>query len=120
MSIEELVQKVAEFIDMREWRQFQTTKDLAESASIESNELMEIFVWRKGSEVDDLLRSEEGKDLLEKVKNETSDILFGCLAIADHLKFDLEQAFLSKLKELDERYEVAKVKGKVVKFPSGK
>lgn len=120
MEIEELKNHVAEFIDKRDWRQFQTTKDLAESASVESNELLELFIWRNGGEIDRLLRSEDGHELLEKVKNETSDVLFACLAIAEHLNFNLEDAFLEKLSELEDRYAVDKVKGKVVKYPSKK
>lgn len=118
MDLEKLKDYVGEFIDKRDWRQFQTTKDLAESATIESGELMELFVWRNGREMDELLRSSDGSHLLQKVKNETSDILFACLAVAEHLGFDLGEAFLDKMKELDERYAVEKVKGKVVKLPS--
>ncbi len=120
MDLDQLRKRVAEFIDLRDWRQFQTTKDLAESASVESNELLEHFLWRDGREVDQILRSEKGSDMLTMVKNETADVLFACLAIADHLDFDLEDAFRNKMKELDNRYRVDKVKGKVVKFPSGK
>ncbi len=120
MDLDRLKDYVGEFIDKRDWRKFQTTKELAESASIESGELMELFVWRDGKEMDALLRSEKGKELLENVKNETSDVLFACLAIAEHLNFSLEDAFINKLNELDERYAVNKVKGKVVKFPSKK
>ncbi|HKJ96406.1 MAG TPA: MazG-like family protein [Thermoplasmataceae archaeon] len=120
MDLEDLKARITDFIDKRDWRQFQTTKDLAESASVESNELLELFIWRNGREMDEHLRSEEGNDMLENVKNETSDVLFACLAIAEHLGFSLEDAFLTKLKELDERYAVEKVKGKVVKIPSKK
>lgn len=120
MDTEELKKLVGDFIDRRDWRQFQTTKDLAESASVESGELMEHFLWRDGSEMDRFLRSDEGAELAEKVRNEASDILFAVLAIAEHLDFNLEDAFLSKLRELDQRYDVDKVKGKVVKIPSRK
>lgn len=120
MDLNQLMKKVAEFIDDRDWRQFQTTKDLAESASVESNELLEHFLWRDGKEMDEILRSEGGRETLKQVKNETADILFCCLAVAEHLNFDLEDAFREKMKELGNRYRVDKVKGKVVKFPSGK
>lgn len=112
------MEMVGRFIDVRDWRKFQTTKDLAASASIESGELLELFLWRNGRDMDGKLRSGDGVELLRKVKNESADILFAVLAIAEHLEFDLEQAFLKKMKELDERYSVDKVKGKVVKFPS--
>ncbi|EFD93155.1 MAG: hypothetical protein BJBARM5_0171 [Candidatus Parvarchaeum acidophilus ARMAN-5] len=55
-------------------------------------------------------------ELLKKVKNETADVLFGCLAMADHLDFDLEEAFLSKIDQLNKRYSVEDVKGKSVKI----
>lgn len=118
VDLEDLKKTVAEFIDKRDWRQFQTTKDLAESASVESSELLELFIWRDGRDVDTHLRSEAGRDTLKKVKNETADILFSILAVAEHLEFNLEEAFMEKLRELDQRYDVENVRGKVVKFPS--
>ncbi|MGC8516781.1 MAG: MazG-like family protein [Candidatus Acidifodinimicrobium sp.] len=117
MELKEYQQIAKKFIDERDWRKFQTVKDLAMNASIESNELMDLFIWRDGKKMDKLLKSRAGQDLLEKVKNETADVFFSCLAIADHLNFDLGKAFLSKIDQLGKRYEKDKVKGKVVKIP---
>ncbi|EEZ92678.1 MAG: hypothetical protein BJBARM4_0719, partial [Candidatus Parvarchaeum acidiphilum ARMAN-4] len=36
--------------------------------------------------------------------------------MADHLDFDLEEAFLSKIDQLNKRYSVEDVKGKSVKI----
>ncbi len=117
MELEKLQRTAKKFIDDRDWRKFQTAKELAMDASIEANELMELFLWKDGKETDKLLKSKEGEDLLKKVKNETADVFFSCLAIADHLNFNLGEAFLSKIDQLDKRYEKDKVKGKVVKIP---
>ena len=117
MELEKLQRTAKKFIDDRDWRKFQTAKELAMDASIEANELMELFLWEDGKETDKLLKSKEGEDLLKKVKNETADVFFSCLAIADHLNFNLGEAFLSKIDQLDKRYEKDKVKGKVVKIP---
>ena len=117
MELEKLQSTAKKFIDDRDWRKFQTAKELAMNASIEANELMDLFLWKDGEETDKLLKSKEGGDLLKKVKNETADVFFSCLAIADHLNFDLGEAFLSKIDQLDKRYEKDKVKGKVVKIP---
>jgi NTP pyrophosphatase (non-canonical NTP hydrolase) len=117
MELEKLQRTAKKFIDDRDWRKFQTAKELAMNASIEANELMDLFLWKDGKETDKLLKSKEGEDLLKKVKNETADVFFSCLAIADHLNFDLGEAFLSKIDQLDKRYEKDKVKGKVVKIP---
>ncbi len=117
MELEKLQRTAKKFIDDRDWRKFQTAKELAMNASIEANELMDLFLWKDGKETDKLLKSKEGGDLLKKVKNETADVFFSCLAIADHLNFNLGEAFLSKIDQLDKRYEKDKVKGKVVKIP---
>ncbi len=116
-TLKGLQDKTKDFIDSRDWRQFQTLKELAIAASVESNELLELFQWLDGKEVDKKILSSADNDLLKKVKNETSDILLVCLAIADHAGFDMEEAFLSKLSELDKRYKKENVKGKVVKIP---
>lgn len=113
-SVKELVEIAKNFIDERDWRQFQTSKDLAEDISVEANELLELFLWKDGKELDKKIR--EDKEFLQKIKNETADVLFGCLAISDHLNFDLEEAFLSKIKQLEKRYSVEEVKGKSIKI----
>ncbi|EEZ93122.1 MAG: hypothetical protein BJBARM4_0214 [Candidatus Parvarchaeum acidiphilum ARMAN-4] len=113
-SVKELVEIAKNFIDERDWRQFQTSKDLAEDISVEANELLELFLWKDGKELDKKTR--EDKEFLQKIKNETADVLFGCLAISDHLNFDLEEAFLSKIKQLEKRYSVEEVKGKSIKI----
>ncbi len=114
-DLKELREIAKKFIDDRDWRQFQTSKDLAEDISIEANELLELFLWNDGREFDKKIK--EDKEIMQKIKNETSDVLFGCLAMSDHLGFDLEEAFLSKMKALGERYSIDKVKGKKVKIP---
>jgi NTP pyrophosphatase (non-canonical NTP hydrolase) len=117
-TIQELQDKTKEFVDSRDWRQFQTIKELAVSASVESNELLELFQWQDGKELDKKLLSGADGDLMKKIKNETADVFLTCLAIADHAGFDMEEAFLSKLSELDRRYKKEQVKGKSVKIPS--
>ena len=117
MDIKDLQEKAKKFIDEREWRQFQTSKELAINMSVESNELLELFQWRDGKEIDDLLKSGKDPELYKKIRNETSDIFFSALAIADHLNFDMGDAFLSKMDALAKRYKIEEVKGKVIKIP---
>lgn len=117
-EIGELQSLVKLFIDSRDWRQFQNTKELALSTVVESSELLELFQWRSGDDMDEELR--KGGELLYHVKSELADILFGCLAISDHLGLDLESLFRSKLSELDKRYPVEEVRGKVTKNSEGR
>ncbi len=120
MELEDLKNVAKNFIDERDWRQFQTAKELAIDISVEANELLELFQWMDGKELDKKLMKGEDNELLKKIKNETADVLFGCLAMADHLDFDLGKAFLSKLEALEKRYNKEEVKGKVVKIPEYK
>ena len=113
-SVRELADIAKNFIDERDWRQFQTSKDLAEDISVEANELLELFLWNDGKELDK--KAKEDREFMQKVKNETADVFFGCLAISDHLNFDLAEAFLSKMRQLEKRYNVQEVKGKSVKI----
>ncbi len=116
-DIKELQSIAREFIDKRDWRKFHTLKDLAMNSSIESNELMEIFLWHDENFENDLISHNDEKNL-RKIKNEVSDILFSCLAIADHLNFDISEAYIHKMSELDKRYDVNTVRGKLKKIPS--
>ncbi len=116
-DIKELQSIAKDFIDKRDWRQFQTLKDLAMNSSIESNELMEIFLWHDKNFEENIISGND-KETLNKIKNEISDILFSCLAIADHLNFDISEAYKNKMSELEKRYDVNKVKGKLIKIPS--
>ncbi len=119
-DLSELTEIAKNFIDERDWRQFQTAKELAIGVSVEANELLELFQWNDGKELDKMLMSGDDQELSRKIKNETADVLFACLAMADHLNFDLEQAFTDKLKALGDRYKKEDVKGKVVKIPEYK
>ncbi len=116
-DIKELQSIAKDFIDKRDWRKFQTLKDLAMNSSIESNELMEIFLWHDKNFEENIISGND-KETLNKIKNEISDILFSCLAIADHLNFDISEAYKNKMSELEKRYDVNKVKGKLIKIPS--
>ncbi len=113
----ELQEIARKFIDERDWRKFHTLKDLAMNCSVESNELMEIFLWRDQDFENDILNGRDKKSLT-MIKNEVSDVFFSCLAIADHLNFNLEDVYREKMSELNIRYNPDKVKGKLSKIPS--
>ena len=47
MSLDEVVKKIFEFRDERDWSQFHSPKNLAEAINIEASELLEIFLLMK-------------------------------------------------------------------------
>lgn len=117
-DLAELRDLVGKFIDMRDWRQFQNAKELAVNLAVESAELLELFQWKDAGTVDGELKG--NSDLMYHIRSELADIIFGCLAMADHLSLDAESILKAKMDELGQRYPVEEVRGRVVKKSEGK
>ena len=49
-EISELINKLKEFRDERDWSQFHNSKDLALAISIEASELLELYLWKQPEE----------------------------------------------------------------------
>lgn len=94
--MKDLTEKVNEFRDERNWRQFHNSKDLALSLSLEASELLENFQW---------VSAEEGTEKnLENIKDELADVFIYGLMMADDLDIDMNEAILNKLKKNAEKY----------------
>ncbi len=50
-SIKALTNRILEFRDARNWKQFHNPKDMAISISLEASELLEVFQW-SGADTD--------------------------------------------------------------------
>ena len=105
---EETIQKILQFRDDRDWKQYHTPKDLAISISLEAAELLEVFQW-SGTDV-----SNEGKQ--EKIKEELADVLNYCVLMADACGLDIDEIVQEKIKVNNEKYPVSKAKGKKEKY----
>ena len=69
-SIKELQELVLQFVNERDWKKYQTPKNMSMYLSLEAAELMEIFVWCESSLSEKTL--EENR---EHVQHELVDIL---------------------------------------------
>ena len=52
MNKAELLDKIKNFINERDWEQFHDPKNLAISLNLESSEVLELFQWTKNNEID--------------------------------------------------------------------
>ncbi len=95
-----LIHKIIQFRDDRNWSQFHNPKDLAISISIEANELLELFQWNSSKE------TVENK--FQDLQDELADIMIYCILMADKLDIDLEKAVEHKLYKNKEKYPVEK------------
>ncbi len=106
--MEDLIQKIIEFRDQRNWKQYHNPKDLAISLSLEASELLENFQWKSNEEA--------LTERFEQIRDEIADVGIYLLLLADDLGIDLEQTILDKLQKNSEKYPVEKAYGSRLKY----
>lgn len=99
----EIIDKVIEFRDERDWKQFHSPENLAKSLSIEAAELLECFQWN--SEYSHHEASEE-----------LADVLIYAILMADAMQVDVNEIIKEKLVKNGLKYPVEKSKGKSTKY----
>jgi|ERR1044071_2421918 NTP pyrophosphatase (non-canonical NTP hydrolase) len=104
-DIQEIIDKLIEFRNDRDWEQFHNPKDLAVAISAEAGELLEVFLWKKHEDAD-----------REKVKKELADIFSFALLLADKYGFDVKQIVMDKIEENGKKYPIEKAKGRSDKY----
>ena len=102
---EEIKQALLKFRNERDWEQFHNPKDLALALSIESAELLELFLWKKAEDAN-----------IEKVREELADIFSFAFLLANKYGFDVKEIVLDKIKTNGEKYPVNKAKGTSKKY----
>ena len=100
-----LINELKKFRNERDWEQFHNLKDLAIALSIESNELLEQFLWKNADEAN-----------IEKIKEELADVFAYSLLLADKLDVDVEEIVLKKIQKNGDKYPVDKAKGSAKKY----
>lgn len=106
--MKELMNKINQFRDDRDWRKFHNEKDLAISISLEASELLELFQWKNSEEV--------VESSLEEIKEELADVFIYSLMMADNLNLDVEEIIKSKLDLNEQKYPVEKSRGSNKKY----
>lgn len=104
-NIATIIKEIVKFRDERDWEQFHNSKDLALALSIESSELLELFLWKS---------NEDFK--LEKLKEELADVLMYAFLLADKHDLNIHDIILDKIKKNEEKYPVDKSKGNSTKY----
>ncbi len=112
-TVAELISMVQAFCEARDWDQFHNPKDLAIGVSTEANELLDIFRFRNGTEVEDLMNDARKR---KHVEEELADILFFVLRFAQMNRIDLKEILERKMAKNAEKYPVKYAKGRNLKY----
>ncbi len=108
MDFKQLEQKVIDFRDERNWKQFHHIKDLLLGLNIEVAELQELFLWKseqQQSEIDN-----------QKIKDELADIAIFIIYISNYYNIDLPEAISEKLQKNGLKYPVDKSRNSNKKY----
>jgi NTP pyrophosphatase (non-canonical NTP hydrolase) len=112
-TVEELKARVKSYCDARDWDQFHDAKELAMSITIESAELLELFRFKSGADMQQMFKNPGQR---EKICGELSDVLFASLRFAQLYDIDLTEAFCHKMAENERKYPVEKARGSNKKY----
>ncbi len=100
-TVEALAQLVTRFRDSRDWRKYDTPRNLASSICIEAAELLEHFQWKTDGQIAEMLKSPEK---MAEISNELADVMIYCLGFSDSLSIDVSEAVQRKLRKNAEKY----------------
>lgn len=110
-DIQKLTERILEFRDSRNWKQFHNPKDMALSLVLEAAEVLEHFQWKNGEELTEYLKTNKAE-----VSDELMDVLYWTLYLCNDLEIDIPEAFERKMKKNEAKYPIHKAKGKKEKY----
>jgi NTP pyrophosphatase (non-canonical NTP hydrolase) len=112
-SLQELTQRLIEFRDKRDWRQFHTLKNLMISLNLEASELLELSQWKTDEELEALLSDPAFHG---KLTEEVADVMLYLLMICEKAGIDLTRAAGEKIDLNGAKYPADKSHGNARKY----
>ncbi|MCY3413871.1 MAG: nucleotide pyrophosphohydrolase [Candidatus Heimdallarchaeota archaeon] len=100
-AIEEIQERIRQFIKAREWEEYHKPKNLAMSIAIEAAELMELFQWIS---VKTSQKRLDDPDVLQQLKDELADILIYSFSLANIADIDIREVMIDKLNRNETRF----------------
>jgi dCTP diphosphatase len=110
-TVEELQARIRDFNRRRDWDQYHSPKNLAIALSVESAELLEIFLWLTQEQSANL----DGKQRA-RLKEELGDILIYLVNLASKFDLNLLQCAADKLDLNEKKYPADRVRGSSRKY----
>lgn len=101
MNLDELVGRLREFADARDWHQYHTPKNLVMALSGEVGELTALFQWLTPEQS---VEWQDDPELAANVRDELADVLIYLVRLADVLGVDLLEAARAKVDRNEVRF----------------
>ncbi len=102
-TLQQLHERLSDFRDQRDWKQYHTPKNLALSVSIESAELLELFQWKSDSDIE---AARAGSAFAAEAAGEIADVLIYLILLAGELGIDPVEAAHAKISQNEQRFPV--------------
>ena len=110
-KLNDLNNKIIDFRDKRDWKQFHNPKDMALSLVLEAGEVMEHFQWKNSEEIEKYIK--EHKD---EIGEELADVFYWVLLMSHDLDIDILDALEKKMEKNEKKYPIEKARGKADKY----
>jgi NTP pyrophosphatase (non-canonical NTP hydrolase) len=110
-SINQLKERAKSIVIEREWQQFHSAKNICEALTIESAELLEIFLWSDNATAKERLEQKR-----ELIGEEMADVLFWLLQLSWQHNIDLSEVFERKMQLNEKKYPVELSRGNTKKY----
>lgn len=110
-TLQQLKDRMNQFVKERDWEQFHSPKNLSMSIAIEAAELMEHFQWLTVEQSKQLEAAEKSE-----IGEELADIVIYALSLSNVLGLDLSQTIVDKMEKNIRKYPRDRVRGKSHKY----
>lgn len=110
-DLDRVIEKIREFRDVRDWKQFHNPKDCAISLSLEAAEVLEHFQWKNAQEIEKHIAEHK-----EEIGEELADVLHWVLLMSYDLNINILDALEKKIIKNENKYPVEKAKGRHTKY----
>lgn len=110
MDFQKLREKILQFREERDWKQFHNPKDLAAAIAIEAAELQEKFLWKSQEESYKVWKNDN------EVHEEFADIMNFMILFAEECWIDIEDVMMKKMDKNAKKYSIEKSKWTSLKY----
>lgn len=111
MDYAQILRRIRQFRDERDWAQFHNPKDMAIAISLEAGELLEHFLWKTPEE--SLERVDHKR---AEIEDEIADIAIYLFELSDNLGINLGEAIERKIGKNEAKYPTDKARGSHAKY----